>query len=63
VPAEPPRNTGTDGDGVVENEADHLMTCPVAANGSICAISPRSSSRHFPWACFYVIIANGKIKL
>ena len=26
---EPPRNTGTDGDGVAQIEADHFEKCPV----------------------------------
>jgi hypothetical protein len=28
---EPPRNTGTDGDGVAQSEADHFQKCPVCS--------------------------------
>ena len=28
---EPPRNTGTDGDGVAQIEADHFEKCPVCS--------------------------------
>jgi hypothetical protein len=31
VPVELPRNTGTDGDGVAQNEADHFEKCPVCS--------------------------------
>jgi len=39
-----PRNTGTDGDGVAQIEADTLKNARSVRSGSICAISPRSPS-------------------
>src|SRR5437660_5287706 len=36
--------TGKDADGIAKTEADHHMKCPVAGNGSTCAISVRSPS-------------------